>query len=340
MFLNGKVRNREILHTLYRKIYFLCCQRIPSSLLPAPSPHVVDLELTNDCNMSCPHCLRNSMRRPVGYMDFDLATKIIDEISSYAYCFLRFVGLGEPALHPRMSDILDYVKKKRIKVELTTNGTFLNAFSPEQILNWSIDIIGVSIDGWNESSYARLRAEGHYKELRRKVTALYEAKKRLGKHRPKIRVRSIVFPGYTAEQLALYKRDWLKVSDGVTFNTFIPPGRTRQSPPYQCCQDIFFTAHIRWDGRVPLCGYQYLYADDEEWLGTTSDTALADLWRHPRLQEVRKLHLKSDLSTIAFCTSCFRTQQKRLIRDNKTKYDALRNPVLSKLYRSFIRRMG
>jgi hypothetical protein len=60
---------------------------------------------------------------------------------------------------------------------------------------------------------------------------------------------------------------------------------------------------VRWDGRMPLCGYQFLYTD-QEWLGDLHESTIAEFWQHPRLQEVRQMHARRDLSQISFCKAC------------------------------------
>jgi MoaA/NifB/PqqE/SkfB family radical SAM enzyme len=68
-------------------------------------PHSIDLELTNACNMTCPHCHRSVMQRSEGFMSERLFCKLIDEVARYRHCNLCMVGLGEPGLHPKLDTI-------------------------------------------------------------------------------------------------------------------------------------------------------------------------------------------------------------------------------------------
>ena len=64
---------------------------------------------------------------------------------------------------------MEYLKQKKIRVELTTNGTVFNRYDDETILNWELDHIGVSVDGLDEESYNTIRRNGDYNKFQLKI---------------------------------------------------------------------------------------------------------------------------------------------------------------------------
>jgi MoaA/NifB/PqqE/SkfB family radical SAM enzyme len=143
---------------LYRKAYIFSYWKIPQLLPDIKNPDIIEIELTNDCNMGCLHCHRTLfMKREVGFMEFEVFKKIIDEVAQYPVAFVRLVGQGEPVLHPLFREMMEYVSGKKIKIELTTNGKIFELFPFEEILRWDIDIIGVSVDGIDGPTYKVLR---------------------------------------------------------------------------------------------------------------------------------------------------------------------------------------
>ena len=103
-------------------------------LLPATSEFF--LELTNKCNFHCEFCPSDSQTRLQGYMDLSLVKKIFDEISEKKIITTVNLHLmGEPTLHPKLNDILDYAKSKNVKVALTTNGSTLVKKKIPKLLN-------------------------------------------------------------------------------------------------------------------------------------------------------------------------------------------------------------
>ena len=84
------------------------------------------LELTNKCNFHCEFCPSDSQTRLHGYMDLSLVKKIFDEISEKKLVSQVHLHLmGEPTLHPKLNDILNYARDKNFKINLTTNGSTL-----------------------------------------------------------------------------------------------------------------------------------------------------------------------------------------------------------------------
>jgi len=79
----------------------------------------VAIELTSDCNLSCPYCWRKD--REIGYMDIGLFKKIIKQIPSYARVGLSYAG--ESILHPRFKDIVDMCQGKFRDLVVYSNGT-------------------------------------------------------------------------------------------------------------------------------------------------------------------------------------------------------------------------
>jgi MoaA/NifB/PqqE/SkfB family radical SAM enzyme len=78
----------------------------------------VGIELTNDCNMSCPYCWRKD--RKIGYMDMELFKKIIKQIPFYARVGLSYAG--ESILHPRFKEIVDMCQGKFRDLVTYSNG--------------------------------------------------------------------------------------------------------------------------------------------------------------------------------------------------------------------------
>jgi MoaA/NifB/PqqE/SkfB family radical SAM enzyme len=114
----------------------------------------VHIELTNVCDFDCLFCPKSVMKRPFGYMDTDLARKIIDEIGENGICEkVTFHVMGEPTMHPRFFDILGYAMDKRVKVGLTTNGSSLGGEKGKRLLDYPLHQIDVSLQTPDAESF-------------------------------------------------------------------------------------------------------------------------------------------------------------------------------------------
>jgi len=79
----------------------------------------ITLEPTNDCNMDCSYCPRKM--RPVGYMDFNLFKRLVNEIPSKTHISLSFGG--ESILHRRFEEMAKLAHQKFGQVSVKTNET-------------------------------------------------------------------------------------------------------------------------------------------------------------------------------------------------------------------------
>lgn len=242
-------------------------------------------------------------------MEFGLFKKIVNEMKHYPTSTLLICGIGEPSVHPNIERMLDYAGGQGISHTLYTNGNFFRLFTPDRILKWNMDSIVVSIDGIDGKTYETVRKGGDYQILRNSVAAFYQARTRANKSKPQVEVRHVIFADEDKEALLSFRMYWKVFSDTVKFNVLQPvTGDTYEFPgPLRRCRDIRRKMHIRWDGGVPICGYQYRHSD-YLWVGNANDASIADLWLHPTLQKIRSMHKKHHVAALPYCKCCMFTQ--------------------------------
>lgn len=113
-----------------QKLTFFLIRLIGSTGTNVKAPPSLQIEPTNFCNINCICCPTDRMVRKKGHMDFELFRKIIDEASKIGVRRVHLLLHGEPMIHPRIVDMIRYIKSKSIAINLTTNGML---FSKEKI---------------------------------------------------------------------------------------------------------------------------------------------------------------------------------------------------------------
>ena len=84
------------------------------------------LEVTNHCNFSCEFCPDSKLDRERAFMDFDVLTGVVDEVSEKSLAkVVWFHVMGEPTLYPRLVEAVAYVARKGLDPCMTTNGSLL-----------------------------------------------------------------------------------------------------------------------------------------------------------------------------------------------------------------------
>ena len=133
-------------------------------------PLMVVLSIIYPCNLGCPNCpytdgnsdIRKFYHRENGdLMPEGLWRKIAEEAGPYG-AWLRCTGGGEPMLHPRMVEMIEFAKECGARVWLNTNGSM---FGPapgfrrklERIIAAGIDLIEFSMDAGDAETYQLVR---------------------------------------------------------------------------------------------------------------------------------------------------------------------------------------
>lgn len=141
-------------------------------------PPVVRLGPTNRCTAQCAYCPREFIHAGgTGYMDFDLYKKIVDWAREKNIKTIGFAYFGEPLIHPRIIDMIDYGKKAGLNMRLSTNGIALNQSMAEKILDYELDAIEISMDGYNEQEYFNGKKVDKYKLAKANVLNLLDKAK-------------------------------------------------------------------------------------------------------------------------------------------------------------------
>lgn len=118
----------------------------------------VYIEPTNQCNLTCRTCVRNSWDEPMGRMEDTTFKRSIDGLRAFASPLtIVFGGFGEPLLHPSIVSMVIEAKRMGAHVELITNGTLLSRELSHQLLDAGLDVLWVSLDGSTEEGYGGVR---------------------------------------------------------------------------------------------------------------------------------------------------------------------------------------
>jgi radical SAM protein with 4Fe4S-binding SPASM domain len=115
----------------------------------------IGLGLTNDCNLACAHCYRDTDR--IDRLTLDDVRRICDSVP------VRSVnlGTGENGLHPDFHAILRYLRNRGIKTALTSNG-YTAAVLTDQQLGWLTDL-EFSLDFATEAEQDTWRGPGNWR---------------------------------------------------------------------------------------------------------------------------------------------------------------------------------
>ena len=143
----------------------------------------IHIELTNVCNFDCTFCPKQEMTRQYDYMDYDRVCAIIDQVAEYNLAEkITFHVMGEPFMHSKFFDILDYAAELGVKTGITTNGTYLNEEIASKLEKVTISQMNISLQTPDEESFKTRKArrmdfEGYKASMLQFLQAVLKQKK-------------------------------------------------------------------------------------------------------------------------------------------------------------------
>lgn len=131
----------------------------------APLRYAV-LEITNRCNLRCPHCGSSSGRPRPGELSLEELVGIVEEIAALGGEEVTLIG-GEALLRDDWPAIARAVRAAGMKLLLLTNGLPLarSERTWRALLDLEPHLVGVSIDGASRESYRRMRGVDGFDEV-------------------------------------------------------------------------------------------------------------------------------------------------------------------------------
>ena len=126
----------------------------------------VGIGLTNDCNLACAHCYRDT--QIINHLSLDQVKEICDAIPVDA----MGMGTGENILNPEFVEIVSYLNERGVKLSIASNGHSLTTVS-EHILKMFGDV-ELSIDFPTETEQDAFRGLGNWRLVHQAIERCHE----------------------------------------------------------------------------------------------------------------------------------------------------------------------
>ncbi len=306
-------------------------------------PHILHVGVTTMCNLSCPACPTGTEGPGGGrHLDFDVYCRTIDELRN-ALMLSMFWDWGEPLMHPRVADMIEYAGRSRVMTVVSTNGNVANSERQiERLVAARPSVIIVCVDGADQVTYEKYRAGGRLAKVLDTLTRLRQAKEAQRSLYPVLEFRALAFRQNERQMPDLlrmsedYGADLFSVKSHRPFNyrgedldensvpldpglsrySYRQPGRHAASErvefgqpgPLRCAKP-YFSPTLNSDGTLAFCSYTI---NQDEVFGSVADSGLMKVWRSPYAAEIRRRFTRQGGSQC--CKTCyFRTDHKPTI---------------------------
>ena len=282
-------------------------------------PYLVDIELTNHCNMKCIFCVQQGMRRPKGFISEKVFREVLDECAEYNTP-VRFIRLGEPFLHPEIIDFCKYVKSKDILLHITTNGLAATEKVMKDLIDIGVDSLIFSFQGATKEQYELMRNTNRYDELKANLLKVVEL--RGDKEKPFIHISSTMtdeseeeiegfvnYWGHIVDSVGIGKTN-LSLLSGSQIKGFETIGKLeilkRQETIKKCyrpCKEVYQKLCVDWDGKVTCCCGDY---DNLLTVGDVTKSTLFNIWNNSREVKTYRELLDTNMHrSLTLCSTCY-----------------------------------
>ena len=129
------------------------------------------MEITNRCNLRCPHCASSSGVSRPDEMSGDEMVRVIHDLKGLGCRVLTLLG-GELILRPDWFEIAQAVKAAGIELQLVTNGILVDDDIRAKFRALDPETIGVSVDGATPAGYRAIRGVDGFDRCLRLMDAL------------------------------------------------------------------------------------------------------------------------------------------------------------------------
>ena len=298
--------NKSLKYLYFRYIFNLASNKKKKFNFP---PYLL-IEPNAACNLRCPMCFqidKTFTRKPyMGIMKWDLFTKVVDEANKIGVGAITLASRGEPTMHPKFGEMLNYISKKEniFELKINTNATFLNEKICHEIFKANVTTVVISADHYQKTEFEELRKNSNFEKIIDNVKLLYSIREDFYKNvETEIRVSGVDF--YKKLDKKKFEDFWKPYSDNISVSDPVERWDTYNNPILENvkspCTFLWDRMYVWHDGKVNPCD-----ADYKSYLsyGSVKEKTISDVWNGKAINDLRSKHLEGKRTEINPCDRC------------------------------------
>ncbi len=140
------------------------------------APLYLAWQLTNECNFACLHCIEESGPGKAFKDELD-DEQVFDLMRGAIELDVPYISLsgGEPMLHPRFFDLVEFGAARGAQLKIETNGAYLTEEACRRLADAEVKSVQVSLDGATRETFNRMRVRGDFDQVMQGIKNLRAA---------------------------------------------------------------------------------------------------------------------------------------------------------------------
>lgn len=262
------------------------------------NPHSLLIEPSAVCNNSCSFCWRTHKKTQIPLLkeklhnnlmlDYKLYQKIINEAIRYKSLRWLCLGgpLGEPLLHPHITDFFEYANSKKHfrQICINTNGLAINKHDIAKLLN-NITDFSISVDSVHPGTYKKIHGNDKLFQVIDNIKSLIEYKKH-NKCLAKIIVR-FTENDINRGEFPEFKKFFLDLGvDEINYTQLHGfagvHDELKNKITAQNCQQVYGAININPNGDIITCCCNWQI---DPTFGNLKKQKIIDIWNNKKMQD-------------------------------------------------------
>lgn len=275
-----------------------------------PMPSLYWIDITRTCNLQCVMCPQSrGLTKRAATMSMEMFRSIVDDVCEN-HPLIKLYLSGEPLLHDRLFDMIDYATVRGCRTMLHTNATVLTEDVAKRILGSSLAFLSFSFDGCTREVYERLRPLAKFDRVRSNILRYLELRGQNGNRGPRTTIE-IIRMQETEPFIDGFVEEWggsgvddVRVTDYMMWHHTMEDRRVETASDgvgYNPCAAPFQHGCILSDGTVVPCCTD---VDGQMPLGNVTESPFRDIWFNNDYRQLRLQMLTGSLPVGSICDRC------------------------------------
>jgi len=292
--------------------------------MPTPNNLVIEqlnIEIAGGCNYKCQMCPQDVREKAFKrLLPISLVRKIIDDATQYGVKSISLHGSGEPLLHKRLTEIVQYVTDKGVLPSFFTNGKLLTPDKFRELIDAGLDLMTVSFVGYDKETYATWMQTDAFDEVLSNIEDCLHILEQTNAQ-TKIHTRHIIMDLKNKDdEIELYRKniidhlgvqaeiwmmqDWTGIYDDVPYNRRdMSRGQRSCGRPHAPYLEVRAGGINGHRGGVVPCPY-VLGRDADAILGHLDDQTIMEVVSGKMYEDLRVAHEQKNFGRISYCDNC------------------------------------
>jgi MoaA/NifB/PqqE/SkfB family radical SAM enzyme len=285
---------------------------------PVPNfPARIQIQTKSGCNAACWFCPNEETLPELdhGAMEWDLFTKIADEVTKHPVRRISPYLMNEPLLDLGLAKKIRYLADRKpagARIRINTNASRLTEARARELIESGLDQIHVSFHGMTKETYEASMPRMKFDQNLENVLGLLRLQKELGASKPKLKI-TFVRTKLTAPEVEDLRAFWgghgvpvtvqnlMNRSDERIQSAGLEPGKWQT---YNWCSDLMQQAFILWNGDMVLCCADWRRVHV---LGNCRERSIESIWNDTPAVTLRRNFIAGDVSG-QLCGTCYKMQ--------------------------------